>query len=448
MKNLLILLTSVYPTSTGDMFIHEELKYLQKDFSRILQFTVNATGQAAIRVSPPEGVEFHVNNRRGKAAGILRDIRFMLQRRNYASPDMSYEKEHRVRNFKQLLYLSYAEARARQVVKDSRAIIDQALQEDKYDRVVVYSYWMSIPARAALLIREDLTTRYPGLEIRSYSRGHGYDIYDEASATGFQPFRRALIERMDALFPCSAYGVHYMKLRNAQLGNQLPIYLSRLGIADPLSVRGRSSEDVFLRRQGKPGHLKLVSCNRVVPLKRMSLLVEALYLLRDSGIAIQWTHFGDGSDYEDLKNLCEEKLDFMSWDLRGHVENEKILDFYCLEEIDLFVSVSSTEGVPVSMMEALSACIPVAATDVGGVGEIVLEDRGGKLWHAEVSPAEIAATLKYAASFDPAARQALARQARAVWAELSDASVNYTQMSQVLSGQQPPANIPFTHMRT
>ncbi len=443
MRNLLVLLTSVYPTSTGDMFIHEELNYLKNDFSRILVFPVNATGKIAARVSSPEKAEFHLTNRRSKIAAILRDLRYMLAPKNFSSTDIPYEKKYRVKSVKQLLYLYYAEARARQVLKDTESIIDQALKEDQYDQVVIYSYWMSIAARSALLIRENLEKRYPDLVIRSFSRGHGYDIYDEASRAGYQPFRRALIERMDALFPCSAYGVQYMKQRYAGEGEEIQVFTSRLGIADPVVARGLDLDDVLKKRQGNLASLKLVSCSRVVPLKRLPLLVEALSLLKDSGIHIQWTHFGAGEAFEELKRLCGEKLNFMTWDLRGHVENENILDYYCKEEIDLFVSVSSTEGVPVSMMEALASCIPVASTNVGGVGEIVLEDRGGKLWPANVSPSEIADTLKRRAFFEPGARRELAAEARAVWAELSDASLNYSQMSRVLSGTLTPTDIPF-----
>ena len=39
--------------------------------------------------------------------------------------------------------------------------------------------------------------------------------------------------------------------------------------------------------------------------------------------------------------------------------------------IDLFINTSSSEGVPVSIMEALSVGIPIIATDVGGTKEIV-----------------------------------------------------------------------------
>ena len=42
----------------------------------------------------------------------------------------------------------------------------------------------------------------------------------------------------------------------------------------------------------------------------------------------------------------------------------------------MFVNVSESEGIPVSIMEALAAGVPVLATDVGGTSELVGENNG------------------------------------------------------------------------
>ena len=58
------------------------------------------------------------------------------------------------------------------------------------------------------------------------------------------------------------------------------------------------------------------------------------------------------------------------------VDNEKILEFYENNHIDCLISVSTTEGIPVSMMEAISFGIPLLSTDVGGCKEIVTNQTG------------------------------------------------------------------------
>ncbi len=442
MEKLLILLTSVYPTDAGDMFVHDELKHLNRAFDRILIFPVNATGSNEARVNIDEPSQLHLTNQRGKILSRLRDILYLMTSFLFPSTDVKYERRTRAKGLKQLLYLYFAEGRARQVLKDTRKIIKKNIEEEPTE-VVVYSYWMSIPARAALLIQEDLKRNYPSLNIRTYSRGHGYDIYDEASATGFQPFRRALIEQMDALFPCSTYGVQYMIQRFTSTDEGAPIYLSRLGIPDPLLERQSNSEELLLLRQGRNNQLRLVSCSRVVALKRLPLLVDALSLFKDQDIAVSWTHFGDGPDMAELKEVVKDKLDFMHVNLAGHVTIDALLDYYVNEEIDLFVNVSTTEGVPVSIMEAMAAAIPIAATDVGGTAEIVFPNQGGRLWSPDVTAAEIYSTLLDVASWSPVERQEQARAARENWALLSDAKQNYSQMTRVLTGEVKPTHIPF-----
>ena len=44
--------------------------------------------------------------------------------------------------------------------------------------------------------------------------------------------------------------------------------------------------------------------------------------------------------------------------------------------VDSFINISSTEGLPVAIMEAISFNVPVIGTDVGGISEIVTPETG------------------------------------------------------------------------
>lgn len=52
-------------------------------------------------------------------------------------------------------------------------------------------------------------------------------------------------------------------------------------------------------------------------------------------------------------------------------QNQQVYDYYKSNKVDVFVNVSYSEGLPVSLMEASSFGIPVIATDVGGSAEII-----------------------------------------------------------------------------
>nr|WP_128128927.1 glycosyltransferase [Fusobacterium varium] len=66
----------------------------------------------------------------------------------------------------------------------------------------------------------------------------------------------------------------------------------------------------------------------------------------------------------------------MNFNFKGRLENKEILKFYFKNNIKFFIHLSSTEGLPVSMMEVQSFGIPIIATNVGGVNEIVNEKTG------------------------------------------------------------------------
>jgi glycosyltransferase involved in cell wall biosynthesis len=77
----------------------------------------------------------------------------------------------------------------------------------------------------------------------------------------------------------------------------------------------------------------------------------------------------------------------------GQVAHEDVLKWFEENSADVFVNVSSSEGLPVSIMEAFSYGIPAIATAVGGMPEIVTEDCG-VLLEPDFKPEELAAILE------------------------------------------------------
>ena len=57
--------------------------------------------------------------------------------------------------------------------------------------------------------------------------------------------------------------------------------------------------------------------------------------------------------------------------------------------LDILVILSRTEGVPLAMLEAMKYSIPVVATDVGGIGEVIRSGENGFIVHPG-DPGELA----------------------------------------------------------
>ena len=117
----------------------------------------------------------------------------------------------------------------------------------------------------------------------------------------------------------------------------------------------------------------------------------------------------------------------MSWELVGHVDNREVLSFYEQHHVDALLSLSLSEGLPVSMMEAQSYGIPVVACAVQGVPEIVNEDTG-ILVNPEASRTEVAAGLR--AALEPGRFEG--GRVRQLFQARFDANTNYNMFADTL----------------
>lgn len=69
----------------------------------------------------------------------------------------------------------------------------------------------------------------------------------------------------------------------------------------------------------------------------------------------------------------------ISWKINGWTDNQNVISYYIENHPDAFVNLSYVEGIPVSIMEAMSCGIPCVATDTGASSEIVQAGRNGYL---------------------------------------------------------------------
>ena len=87
--------------------------------------------------------------------------------------------------------------------------------------------------------------------------------------------------------------------------------------------------------------------------------------------------FGDGPLLSFLIDKSKSDLnDNIFVDFKGRVPNEEIFKFYKNQCVDAFINLSKHEGLPVSVIEAMSYGIPAIATNVGATSELVNSENG------------------------------------------------------------------------
>jgi glycosyltransferase involved in cell wall biosynthesis len=253
----------------------------------------------------------------------------------------------------------------------------------------------------------------------AFSRAHRYDLYFEVHDIKYLPFRYFLYINLDKIIFISEHGrTYFTKLFHLKETGKLT--LSRLGV-----------KNNFYFKPIQPNRnsvLKIVSCSYIELNKRVDLIAEALSVL---DLNIEWVHIGNGlkkPDFESTNNRVTELINNknnIKYTFTGHMSNMDIFEFYQNNHFDLFINLSNSEGLPVSIMEAMSFGIPVIATSVGGTPEIVEHGYNGLLLHPESSPQEIAKSIELFHSMKDEEYQKFCSNAYQTWLLQYNAEINY-----------------------
>lgn len=116
--------------------------------------------------------------------------------------------------------------------------------------------------------------------------------------------------------------------------------------------------------------LRVLIVARLVPEKGIDLWLKAVKQLETEGIQIETWLAGEGPERETLKKYGVEnnlRIHFLGW-----MEDP----WHISREMDLFVLASRREGEPLALLEAMASYLPILATEVGGIPELLKENRG------------------------------------------------------------------------
>ena len=117
------------------------------------------------------------------------------------------------------------------------------------------------------------------------------------------------------------------------------------------------------------------SMGRFFPVKDFSLMVEIAKEVCKETDKIRFELAGDGPEREKIRDLIQRYRLENIFLLRGTVEN--LFEFY--QNIDLYLNTSLHEGIPMSILEAMSFGIPIIAPNTGGIKEIINDGVEGYL---------------------------------------------------------------------
>ena len=195
----------------------------------------------------------------------------------------------------------------------------------------------------------------PGTWTWSFS-AHGADIQDTSSRLLAEKIRRAAF-----VVSVSDFGrgqllqlvdqEHWAKIRVVRCGVDL------------------ASFPVAYRSPAEVRPLDVLSVGRLVAVKGQAVLVDALSRVCAAGVDARLTIVGDGPLREPLEYQAKQLGIAHRVSFPGRIGQDEIRDFY--ERADLFCLPSFTEGLPVVLLEAMATGLPVIASGVMGIPELV-----------------------------------------------------------------------------
>lgn len=357
--NVLIIITDKYPYGKGETYIEAERPYWGK-FDSVYICPVLVRKEDKIRDTfkalPYETIVSTIDVKPGFFAAI-KGVFGQIKIYDYFQEIYILKKTRRL-SFKTVKYLFFmgilSNLRMKRIEKAIQPLLNNSIQKR-----LLYSYWMYEPAIVGTGLVDRLHCD------RLISRVHRYDLYEELQKTGYLPFRKRVLKRLDRLYSISVDGQKYFS-KNYGGKYDEKIAISRLGTIRKFDVYSG----------GKEEEIVIVSCSNLIPVKRVGLIIDAL---KSYDSPISWYHFGDGVLREELEDQVKTLPDTVHAHLMGFTVNDDIQKFYSEHYIDAFINVSESEGVPVSIMEAQSYGLPVIATDAGGSGELVHDGENGVL---------------------------------------------------------------------
>ncbi|MDD3213032.1 MAG: glycosyltransferase, partial [Eubacteriales bacterium] len=203
--------------------------------------------------------------------------------------------------------------------------------------------------------------------VRAVARGHHFDINVDCTPMNPYLMKQFLGETLDALYPISLDALNCLNACAALPPEKLHVLA--------LGSHGGEATERFDPPFYQDGVLRIVSCAAVIERKQLPVLVDALANWR--GGPVRWLHMGGGPDEEAVRAYAKQRLgDRVAWEITGTVNPERVAGYYAGQPFDVFVNSSRSEGVPVSIMEAMRAGILIVAPKINGIPELVDESFG------------------------------------------------------------------------
>jgi glycosyltransferase involved in cell wall biosynthesis len=190
------------------------------------------------------------------------------------------------------------------------------------------------------------------------------DVYE--LPTALAPVTRAVLKRADAVVSVS---------------EDLADHLTRvMGVNKVTVIPNGIDVNEFQPRSTTPTgdtHIRLFSISRLVPRKNIHVLIAAVEQLVKEGARLSLVIAGTGPERDRIERLAQESAGSVRFvGFIDEAEKRRLLS-----EADVFVQLSTREGLSIATLEALASGVPCLVSDLPGVREPIRPGHTG--WYVD-----------------------------------------------------------------
>lgn len=151
--------------------------------------------------------------------------------------------------------------------------------------------------------------------------------------------------------------------------------------------------------------IKVLHIGRLTDVKNQPLIIRAIKILSDKGYDLSLDLYGSGENENAYKELIK------SLSLEDKVRIRGLIDdvFPVMHNADIFVLPSKYEGMPMTLIEAMGTGLPIIASRVGGIPDMIVSREEGILIEPNLD--ELVTSLEKLIN-NPGLRKNIGEQAR------------------------------------
>jgi len=227
-----------------------------------------------------------------------------------------------------------------------------------------------------------------------------------------------LVGKMDAVVTMGTGAKHFMRER---------------GVAAPIHVNPGGMNEKNIDGLAESKDIDVVTTCRLAPVKRIDVFLRAAAEIVGAKPDLRVAIVGDGDDREMLKRMAAELGVADNVTFAGYQSN---IDPW-LRRARLFLLTSDSEGVPLSIMEAMMMGLPCVASDVGDVADMVEDGVNGVLVPRRDHAAFAAAVLMLLEDPQELSRRAGAARRRALQVGVPATALRWDRLlTEALGGEE------------